>query len=496
MTMIINGEALEAYSKGSEATGEHFGALSGVFEQARVSDDCFGPLGEFLAFAYFNNVEECQQLATQAKTYMSAVSAAVTDTAKNYRGTDTAEAGTYEQYAGSLGGPGGIGSVNAGDGDSKGYLEQHAGYGSSWVNASSDLADAGTPPEIAIATVNARMQQLEAVTSPGQAFFDNGLGFLIGLVISPLVEFVLEPAIGDPEQMRSTGEGWEKIAQWVEGAGEHEKQRSDATQPVWEGEAGDAFRAEMAEFAEGAKAMASDIRGLKENLDLAADLFDLFVETVIDIIQELVIGLIIEWLAALAASWITAGASVAAATGLTSAQVAITGTRLGTKVANLLHKLKPIFTKLEDLLKALRSGPLKNLCDRANGLANTRGVGGMLGRGMDRRSPALGALRNHTDSNIVDGIETGLKTKSSNNYFGKDAVGEEALAQRAIKYGLGAAGLGGSTHTGTAVTTGIMENAPGAAIEYGVEKGYDKATDPSTEEERRADTDRGFTLNE
>ncbi|MBC6446870.1 WXG100 family type VII secretion target [Actinokineospora xionganensis] len=487
MTMIISGEALAAYSLGSEATGEHFGALAGVFEQARVSDDCFGPLGEFLAFAYFNNVEECQQLATQAKTYMSAVSAAVTDTAKNYSSTDTGEAGTYGQLSGSLDGPGGIGSVNAGDGKSKGYLEQHAGYGSSWVNASSDLADAGTPPEIAIATVNARMQQLEAVTSPGQAFFDNGLGFLIGLVISPLVEFVLEPAIGDPEQMRSTGEGWEKIAQWVEGAGEHEKQRSDATQPVWEGEAGDAFRAEMAEFAEGAKAMASDIRGLKENLDLAADLFDLFVETVIDIIQELVIGLIIEWIAALAASWITAGASVAAATGLTTAQVAITGTRLGTKVANLLHKLKPIFTKLEDLLKALRTGRLRTVVSKMENLRD----GNMAQKYIARKIDSNPAFKILTKGDAATGV-----SKSSANVFGKNVTGEQALAQNVADAGLRMAGLSGTTTGSIAATNAAMENVPGAVIEYGVEKGYNKAMDPSTEEERRADTDRGFTLNE
>jgi uncharacterized protein YukE len=481
--VLVEPEALLAHSKGSTAAGEHFAGLARILEQARVSDDCFGPLGELLAFSYFNSLQECQDLANQVNNYFKEISTAVSDTAKAYADQDTHSAGTYQGMADGGSGPGTIGDVNnAGAADKKGYWGQTAGYGSSWVDASQKLADAGSPAEITYATVNARMEQLKAVASPGQAFFDNGLGFLISIVISPLVNFVLEPAIGDPEQMRSTAKGWEKVAGWVDGVGTHENARAKATEPVWQGDAGDAFRTEMAEFGDGAQAFANDIRGLQQTLELAADLFDMFVQIVIDIIQELVIGLIIEWLAALAASWITAGASVAAATGMTSAQVAITGTRLGTKVANLLHKLKPLITKLEDLLRYLRKGPLRKVVDKLHDARDMPFVGRQI-----TKNPITNALSSHTDDAL-------RATRSAHNVFGKAAVGEQALAQHVVKGGLGLAGLGGTTDVGRAVQNAALENVPGTVIEQGMKYGENKAQDPSSEEERRAAEERGFTV--
>ena len=530
--MEIQPDGLLAYSRGTTGTAENFGTLASVVEQARVSDDCFGPIGEFLAFAYFNNLEECRDLANQARDYLDVVAQAVVDTANGYTGTDDGNAQSFDALAAQTGNV--TIDVNGGDGSTeRGFFEQHASYGSSTAKAAYDLGNVDNPPEAAFAAINARMEQLNWVTSPGQAFVDNGLGFLIGIVISPLIEFVVEPAIGDPEQMRSTGEGWEMLAQWVEGTAQHERARAEATSSVWTGEAGDAFRAEMAEFAAGTEALATDIRGLKENLDLAADLFDLFVETVIDILTELVIGLIIEWLAALAASWVTFGASVGAATGLTTAQVAITGTRLGTKVANLLHKLKPIFTKLEDILKMLRSGPLKNVVQRMNKLGDIPVLGKHL-----KRNPAfkflaggdpgdIASLNRHMDNvrdaqrNLDNAMDAGDAarttdalndlstanrqldnalnngTVSNQRFFGNNATGEQALAQRTASTALGYLGLGGSTDTATVIMRGTLENVPGAALEYGATQAYNQATNPTpSEEERRATQQQGFTYGE
>ncbi|MFC5288801.1 WXG100 family type VII secretion target [Actinokineospora guangxiensis] len=536
MTSVeIQPDGLLAYSRGTTGTAENFGALAGLVEQARVSDECFGPIGEFLAMAYFNNLEECRDLAKQAGDYLDVVSQAITDTAAAYTGTDEGNAGNFDGLAEGMGGPGSIGSVN-GAGDQAGYFEQHASYGSSLAKVAfsgDKLADPGSPPEATFALINARAEQLNWVTSPGQAFVDNGLGFLIGIVISPLIEFIVEPAVGDPEQMRSTGKGWEQVAQWVEGVAEHERARAEATGPVWSGEAGDAFRAEMSEFAEGVQALAGDLRNLKENLELAADLFDLFVETVIDILTELVIGLIIEWLAALAASWITFGASVGAATGLTTAQVAVTGTRLGTKVANLLHKLKPIFTKLEDILKALRSGPLRGVVQRMHKLGDAKVVGKVLKRNpafkflagsdpgdiarLERRVDAVRDAQRNLDNatqagdaaRIADAtneLATARRqmdnfvnqgTVSNQNVFGTTATGEQALAQRTVSTGLGYLGLGGTTDRGTAIFRGTLENLPMAAAENISETAYDRTANPrGSEDERRATQERGFTYGE
>lgn len=537
MALNVAPEALTAHSQGSEGVSQHLDQLSSLLEQARVSDDCFGPIGELLAFAYFDSLEECRDLAKQAGGFMSHISSAVRDCAEDYQEMDRTQADDLGKIdlSGmrvSGGGPASLGAVNGAGGPGKSYLEQTAEYGSSAASTSGDLARADNPPDVAIATVNARMEQLQMVTSPGQSFMDNGLGFLVSLVISPLVEFVLEPAIGDPEQMRSTGKGWEQVAEWLEKLGEQEKQRAEATKPLWEGQAGDAFRKQLDEFSGGAGAFASEVRGLTQILNMAADIFDMFVEMAIDIIQELVIGLIIEWIAALAASWITAGSSVAAASGLTASQVAITGTRLGTKVAELLHKLKPLVTKLEELLKQLRSGPLRKVVEKMNDLRggnmaqqwvarqiDANPIAKMVTRGdtkplrqaedaVEEARQAVAEGRDGARGRLADAVAQADEARANiasttGNRFARQvsmsgdlesATGEQALATNLTQAGLGAMGLSGEHRWQDAVLHEGGQAVVQEGVEQGVKFGYDKAQDPSSADERDAATERGFSV--
>ncbi|MEC3975680.1 WXG100 family type VII secretion target [Amycolatopsis sp. H20-H5] len=491
----VQTEALTAHASGSKQAAGNFGSLANLLQQARVSDDCFGPLGELMAFKYFDGLQECQDLAEQAKSFMEQVADKTTLAAQAYGSQETGTAETMGTLGAGLGdgggGPGSLSDVNhAGDAGRKSYLEQNGGYGSSWLSTSTEVAQASSPPDVAIAAVHARMEQLQLVTSPGDSFMNNGLGFLIGIVISPLVEFVLEPAIGDPEQMRSTAKGWEQVAGWLDGVGEHEQKRADATKQPWAGEGGDAFRTQMSEFSGGATAFANDVRGLQQILEIAADLFDAFVEIVIDIIQELVMGLIIEWLAALAASWITAGASLGAAGAATTGQVGLTGSRLALKVKELLGKLKPLIEKLEDILKMLRNGPLKKVVEKAEGLRNGNFLEKRLADQIDKHP--LGKLL--TKANPLTGA-----SKTGNKFAGRFGVGGEgsdALTTNLTEAGLRAAGLSGTTSIGKAAFRGSAGNIVEQGIEQGVKYGYNESQDPSSEEERREATDRGFSVDE
>lgn len=481
----VQGGALLAHSQGSQEAAGQFGQLASLLEQARVSDDCFGPLGELMAFKYFEGLKECQDMANKAKGFLEGVSERTEQTAQTYRDVEDAIHQGLTKI--SSAGPGSLADLNgAGNGNRKSDFEQNAGYGSSWVSTGGDIARAGSPPDVAIAAVNARMEQLQFVMSPGQSFIDNGLGFLIGIVISPIVELVLEPAIGDPEQMRSTATGWGKVADWVQKSGEHEKTRAAATSEPWTGQAGDRFRKQMDEFGAGAEAFSNEIRGLQQMLDLAADLFDAFVEICIDILQELVMGLIIEWLAALAASWITAGASMAAAGVATTAQVGGTMARLGMKVKQLLGKLKPLIDKLEDLLQALRKGPLKKLVEKAEGLRD----GNMAEKWVMRKIDA-----NPLAKIVTKADPATMASKTGNRFaerFGVDGPGSDSLTTNLTEAGLRMAGMSGTTHVPTAITNGIMENAPGIAMEQGIKHGYNESQDPSSDEERADAMNRGF----
>ncbi|MEV6237919.1 WXG100 family type VII secretion target [Lentzea sp. NPDC051838] len=489
----VQGGALTAHSSGSKEAAGHFGQLATLLEQARVSDDCFGPLGELLAFKYFEGLKECQDMANKATGFLDGVAERTNDTAKTYRDVETAIHQGLQKL--SAGGPGTLADLNsAGDAGRKSDFEQNAGYGSSWTSAAGDISRASSPPDVAIAAVNARMEQLQFVMSPGQSFIDNGLGFLIGIVISPIVELVLEPAIGDPEQMRSTATGWGKVADWVQQAGEHEKTRAAATSQPWTGEAGDKFRKQMDEFGAGAEAFSNEIRGLQQMLDLAADLFDAFVEICIDILQELVMGLIIEWLAALAASWITAGASVGAAGAATAGQVSGTMARLGLKVKQLLGKLKPLIDKLEDLLQNLRKGRLKKLVEKAEEMRDGSKAEQWLMRKVDANP--IAKIVTKANTKIDEGADAAsMASKTGNRFakrFGVDGEGSDALTTNLVEAGLRTAGLSGTGHVPTAITNGVMENAPGLAVEQGIKYGYNKGQDPSSSEDRADAMNRGF----
>ncbi|ONI79925.1 hypothetical protein ALI144C_24670 [Actinosynnema sp. ALI-1.44] len=526
---VIDGPQLLAYGEGSTKQSENFAGLSKLLEQARVSDDCFGPLFFYFKDKYYESLMECRTMADQAATYLTEISDKVKQTAESYGAT---EANNTTGLANVGQGVGDKGTLDhAGDKTRKSDYDQASAYGSSWSQARQDvtaqLKDPGSPPEMAFAAFNARMEQLKTLASPGQSFIDNGLGWLISIVISPLVDLILEPAIGDPEQMRSTAKGWENVAKWLNGIADAEDKRSEATSAIWEGEAGDKFRAEMMEFGDGARAMAGDVNDIKGILETAADIFDTFVMICVDIIQELVLGLIIEWLAALAASWITFGSSAAVAGGLTATQVAITGTRLGGKIADLFGKLKPLIAALEKILVALRrsklgkgleklaenrnrigigkqikSNPLTNL---SSGYQNTRDAH----KAMDKARDTLDVARKSGDTDDIKQAYKGVEearekvrnadsktSTSSNSRYRSTATGEEALAQNVIKASLGYLGPTGTTEGGKAIYRGVLENVPGAAVEWGAKQAYVHAEDPSTDEERKAAQQRGFSTDD
>lgn len=528
----VDSDALLAHCRGSDTASLYFGQLAKVLETARVSDDCFGPIGEPLVGRYHESLQGCQEQATKAKTFMQGVSERATQTAQAYQEADDSVARAFAELSSGPANPANLFTIGGADADSdqKGWFEQNAGYGSSWASALSDIARASSPPDAAIAAVNARMEQLELVKSPGQAFLDNGLGFLIAMALTPIVEFVLEPAIGDPEQMRSTGEGWSEIADWVKQAGEHEAQRAAATSDVWRGDAGDAFRTQMTEFSQGAAAFAAEIGNLQQFLELAADLFDTFVEVCIDILQDLVIGLIIEWLAALAASWVSAGASVAAAGVATTGEVAYTGIRLGTLVNRLQGQLWALVSRLEKLLEWVRTNWLSKAVEVTQGLRKGNLLERQIAKKIDSNpiakiltkadaetmeSAADNLFTRHYRKKInkvgdspsdVDGLDTGISSSttsradSGTSDAGRDTGTPQdpdkatfSLANNLADAGLRMAGLSGTTNLGSAALNAVGDNAPGLAMEQGVKYAYNELEDPSTAEERQAAMDRGFT---
>ncbi|MFD4672617.1 WXG100 family type VII secretion target [Lentzea sp. NPDC058450] len=376
-----------------------------------------------------------------------------------------------------MSGPGTFADLN--DGDQKNAFEQAAGRGSSAYSAISDLADATSPPQMTAATISGRLELLQTLASPGQALLDNGLGFLVSIVLSPLIELA-EWAIGDPEQMRATGEGWEEVAKWLDEVAESEKKRGAATAQMWVGAAGDGFRKQVGEFAGGVEALAEDIRGLKQTLETIAELFDMFVEFVIQVLTELIIGLIVQWLAALAASWITAGGSVAAAGATTTVQVGSTGVRITMRVSKLQMELFKAVQQIEKLLVRLR-GPLRQVIQRMNGLRGGNMAQQFAGRHLGS-NPIVNVLTRADGSSLAS---------TTANRFMQGVTGEGALASNVAQTVLTGA-LGGQTRITGALFDAGVSTAVDGAIKFGSQEAYDAAQNKPSEEERRDAQERGF----
>ena len=453
-------------------------------------------------------------------------------------------------------GPGDFETLNQGDGGEKDWFQQAATRGSSLWDAYKDyqdalvetrdkvqdvaqggeLADNVPSPDLGVAVFSLRAELLTSLASPGQAFMENGLGFLVSIVLSPLIELG-EYVIGDPEQMRATGKGWDNVATWLDNVAEQEQKRAQATADSWVGKDGDAFRTQMSEFAEGVKALAADIRDLKSTLDTWADLIDMFVEFLIQTITELVIGLIVQWLAALAASWVTAGASVATASAGTAVQVGTTGARIGARIAQLQGKLFQLFQKVERLLQKLREmGQLRKVIKTTEDLRDGRLFEGkfkpvqqMAGRRLDRQSSAF-KFMTHADPDDLsskggkflesDITKTDAYQKAAKNLddriaearrLGNDDVDEALTADREnlekdMKGVQGLASgvtgtvlhgaLGGKTSIGQAAFAAGTDVAMDAAIEQSAHQIYDTGKGwfqgDLSSEQRDAAQERGF----
>ncbi|MEV0714251.1 hypothetical protein [Asanoa sp. NPDC050611] len=182
---------------------------------------------------------------------------------------------------------------------------------------------------------------------PLNALLSAGLSFLID-VVQPL-EDLLGLVTGNPERMEGEIAKWERVGNALEPLAKEILEATREGLVGWQGEAADAARARMEEFAGGVAGIQGDVQQLVFILNTAKLLMDVAQAFVIGLIATFVEWLIITWATAIAAAVPTAGASTAAAGAATTAQGAIVTTRGVTfiqKVAQILARLKSVLTKM------------------------------------------------------------------------------------------------------------------------------------------------------
>lgn len=397
-------------------------------------------------------------------------------------------------------GPGDLNSLNSPSTyHKKSVAEQARSHAGGLFGAYYGLKDATDPPSVSVATVQARWEWLQAIASPGKALASNGIGFLVSWTVAPLMELVIEPYVGDPEQMRATAAGWEQVARWLDHVAETEPTRAEATTDLWKGEAAEKFRAQMGEFGGGVAALAQDIREIGGILTMTADIFDMVLEFFIQLLTEYVIGLIVQWLAAMAASWITAGASLATAQATTAASTAATGGRLSRAITQLQRTLGKLFVELEKILKRLRSGPLRQVVNRMDGLRNGNRGQQFLARAIDRKlgMPSILERANPRTLASVTGNRFVLNGSRlvPGNRRGPFVPGRHALATN-VTQNVASRIFGGSTLWGGAAYNSLVRTGTDAVVKFGADAAYntgsDKVTGAQNEKQRKQSQDRGF----
>ncbi|MFB9905099.1 hypothetical protein [Allokutzneria oryzae] len=87
----VKPDSLLGYADGSESLADKFDQLERLLHQAKVDDQCFGPLGDALGIShsYFKLLDECKELTKGAGGYLRHTAAGLHQTHAIYKGTET-----------------------------------------------------------------------------------------------------------------------------------------------------------------------------------------------------------------------------------------------------------------------------------------------------------------------------------------------------------------------------------------------------------------------
>ncbi|WP_018349458.1 WXG100 family type VII secretion target [Longispora albida] len=216
-----------------------------------------------------------------------------------------------------------------------------------------------------------------AIVDPITWLVSNGLGFLIDW-IQPL-EDALGLVTGNPERIEKDADKWKEVGkELTELAKELHDTVKGPEMAQWVGQAGDAARDRLDQFATGILGMASEVQSLGMILEVSKVLMEVAQALILDIIAQFVTWLIITWLAALAAAAPTLGASTAAAGAATAGNAAVATSRVSmalTRIVSVMGRLKTILQKLAMGIRRYYAR-MARLTRKYDGVANTLNVQG------------------------------------------------------------------------------------------------------------------------
>ncbi|WP_246155131.1 hypothetical protein [Saccharopolyspora hirsuta] len=86
----VTPETLSGHGQGCESLADKFAQLADLLHQAKVDDQCFGPIGEAVGISskYFESLDQCRELATKAQEFLKHTKQSLDDTIKDYAETE------------------------------------------------------------------------------------------------------------------------------------------------------------------------------------------------------------------------------------------------------------------------------------------------------------------------------------------------------------------------------------------------------------------------
>jgi hypothetical protein len=185
----------------------------------------------------------------------------------------------------------------------------------------------------------------DIATDPLGWLVGQGLNFLISAVqpIQDAIHFVS----GDGPALATAAGNFGAIATGLDELAKNFAAVADTSLAAWKGDAGDAARRSLGEFAHGIAGVSAKSGDMARMLQLSSMLMSFVEDLIKAILTELVTWLIMIWIPALAAAVPTCGASVATAG--TASEV-----KLGTTTAKTTQKVSKVRELLQKILDWLR----------------------------------------------------------------------------------------------------------------------------------------------
>lgn len=347
-----NPGALRAKAGYDEDRAAVIEGLKQQIAKARTTEDCFGLIGMNAGFftGYNEMVDNVEENVGKAADYLHSAAERLAADADDYAGLDDGWAGLFNQGTQALSSTT-FGTVSAAQAATP-EVDVASTAGDA-KDAITNFQDASSLPEVFVAGVSVKREVDDLLSHPMQSFWDNGLGFLVEWCMYPFRP-LFEQVTGDPDQMRATGAGWQRMSEFVVSLADADATEQQALLTYWDGQAAKAQDTQKREFQDGLRALADCCVQLKQHLDQVADFFEGLWDILVDIVREFVEGLIITWLAALATSAISFGSSVAAAWATSAARLSVTLSRILMQISKALRWLVKALKYLKELQKAIK----------------------------------------------------------------------------------------------------------------------------------------------